>query len=69
VFSGYEDAFSGLKRTERDVDHFPSSSAEINKEWIHTSALLIFFHGVYRETFTFTIQTTLGAVKYGLHHF
>jgi hypothetical protein len=72
VFSVYEDSFPGLKRPGRDVDHLPPSSAEINNEWIHTFALLVCLHGVCWETFTFTIkiiQTALGAVNYGLHHF
>jgi hypothetical protein len=71
VFRLYEDAFPALKRPERDVEHLPPSNAEANNELIHTSTLLMCLHGVYRETFTFTIkmQTTLGAVNYGLHHF
>lgn len=69
--SVYEDAFPGLKRLGPYVYHLPPSSAEVNKEWSHTSALLICLHGVYKETFTFSIkiQTTLGAVDYGPHHF
>jgi len=71
VFSGCKGAFLGLKRPGRDVDYSPPSSAEVNNEWIHTSALLVCLHGVYRETFTFNVktQTKLGAANYGLHNF
>jgi hypothetical protein len=65
VFSVYEGSFPGLNRSGRDVNHLPSSNAEIDSEWTHTSALLICLHSLYGETFTFTIkiQTTLGDVN------
>jgi len=46
VFSEYEDAFTGLKRPGRDVDHLPSSSTEINNGCSYTCTLLICLHGV-----------------------
>ena len=36
----------GVKRLEREVNHVPSSSAEVKNEWSYTSTPYICLHGV-----------------------
>jgi len=53
-----------VKRPERDADHSPSSSAEVN-EWNCKSTPLTCLHGVYRNltVFTFTFIFTADKAK------
>jgi len=37
MFMEYRDFFFGIKRSERDVEHLTSSSAEVNRECSRTS--------------------------------
>jgi hypothetical protein len=42
----------GAEQPARDVEHSPSYSAKVNKEWSHTSAPSICFHGPEKDIFT-----------------
>jgi hypothetical protein len=44
----------GVKRTWRDVNRSPLSSADVKNEWSFTSAVPIWLHGVDQESFTLT---------------
>jgi hypothetical protein len=58
-FYGYGEAFSpGVKRQGRKAYHSSPSVAEVKNEWGCTSTLPICFHGVRKETFTFTLCST-----------
>jgi hypothetical protein len=49
--------FRGVKRhVPLEADHSPSSSAEVKNEWIYTSAVPVYFHGVNSHNFTFTVK-------------
>jgi hypothetical protein len=41
-----------LSRVQGNVDHSPSSGAEVTNEWSHTSVAPICCYGMGRETFT-----------------
>ena len=41
-----------VKRPEREVDHSPSSSAEVKKDAIYTSASPVRLHGMNSDSFT-----------------
>jgi len=47
--NGYRDSFSGIKRSEREVNHSPSSRAESENEWSH------YLHSSGHKRFYFTI--------------
>ena len=53
LLSGYYGRFVGIKRPERDVNHSPTSCAEVKNEWSYTSTP-IYIHGVDREKFFVT---------------
>ena len=55
LFSGYRGSVPGVKWSGRKVKQSPPSSAEVN-EWSFTSAPPLCFHGVERQSFTFTLQ-------------
>jgi hypothetical protein len=48
--------FPGGKATGREVDHSPSSGAEVKNEWNYTSVPSICLYGVDRDTFTFNFM-------------
>jgi hypothetical protein len=45
---------TGVTWVCRDIDHSPSSSAEVKNEWSYTSASPIYLHCVDKENFIFT---------------
>jgi hypothetical protein len=45
-------SFLGGKWPGCDVDHSPSSKAEVKNEWSYTSTLPICLHGMYVDNFT-----------------
>jgi len=53
LFSGYYCHFIGIKWPGRDVNHSPTSCAEIKNEWSYTSTP-IYIQGVDREKFFVT---------------
>jgi hypothetical protein len=52
--------FTGLKRSEREVDCLPPSGAEIKNEWSCTSAPRACVHGEDSDNFTFVMLNTSG---------
>jgi hypothetical protein len=42
-----------VRRTGREADHSPPSSAEVKREWNYTSTPPISLHGIYRDNFTY----------------
>jgi hypothetical protein len=50
----YRSNITDVKPPERDADHAPPPSIEINKEWSYTSAPPTCLHDAHRGTFTFT---------------
>jgi hypothetical protein len=57
LLNGYSTPFPEVKRTGRESNHLPASSAEVKNEWSYTSSPPICLHGVHRENFTFlTLQ-------------
>ena len=46
LFNGFRGFFSGVKRPGRNVDHTPSSSAEIENEWSYTSTPAMLLPGL-----------------------
>ena len=55
LFNGYRDSFRGLKRLGREVDHSPSSSAEVKNGWCYTSTPPLCLYVVDRNHFAFLI--------------
>jgi hypothetical protein len=53
LFNGSRGPFSGAKRPALDVDHSPSSNAEVKSEYSYTSTPPIYIHGVDRDRFYF----------------
>jgi hypothetical protein len=44
-----------VKQPRREIKHSPPSSAEVKNEWSYTSTPAIWFHGVGRLNFSFTV--------------
>jgi hypothetical protein len=44
-----------ISQVGHEVDHSPPSSVEFKNEWCYDSALLVCLHGVYRDSFTFSV--------------
>jgi hypothetical protein len=53
LFSGCQGYFPFLKWLGYEVNHTPSSNAEVKNEWSYTSTLPICLLGVYWDNFTF----------------
>jgi hypothetical protein len=62
LFNGKRGCLQGVNRAEREVNHSPSSIAEIKNEWSYTSTAPICFHDVDRGNFapTFTFRQLEG---------
>jgi hypothetical protein len=45
----------GMRQTVRDADSVPPSSAEVMYDWLCTSTPIVYLHGIYRDTFNFTV--------------
>jgi len=58
---GTGDSFTGVRRPEREANHWPPSSAEVNM-WSYTSTLPYTFVAwclvKHRDSFTFTLGPT-----------
>jgi len=53
---------TGVRWVGRDIDHSPSSSAEVKNEWSYTSTSPICLHGMDRENFNFYLKFITVAV-------
>jgi hypothetical protein len=51
LLSGCWGSFSGIDRPGREVNHLPSSGAEVKNEWSYTSSPSVNLHGMYRNIF------------------
>jgi len=52
LFNGYRVSFPRVKPSEREVNHSPTSSAEVKNVWSYTSTPAIRFHNVNKEKFS-----------------
>jgi hypothetical protein len=59
LFNAYVGSFAGIKRPGRQADHSPPSSAEVKNEWSYTASPPTCFHGVDRDSFTFTLPVSV----------
>jgi len=53
LLSGYWNSFPGINRLVREVNHLPSSGAEVKNEWSYTSSPPVNVHNMYRNNFIF----------------
>jgi len=55
----YWSTFLRIKQPRRDVGHWPSSSTEVKNEWSWNSNPHASLHGLFRVSFTFTVQSRI----------
>jgi hypothetical protein len=51
---------AGVKRSGREVDHLPNSSAEVKNAWSYTSIPSVHLQGVVKQSDKFTFVFFLG---------
>ena len=56
--------FWRVRRPGRQVEQVLQSRAEVKNEWTYTSVPPVYFRGMDRGTFTFTITATLLVLRY-----
>jgi hypothetical protein len=56
LFTEYDGAFLGLKRSVREVNYSSPSRAQVKNEWSYTSPPPVCLHGVKRDKIFFTMR-------------